>query len=131
VWKSGDAQGMGVFNGDIGVIDMLDRGSKSLRVRFDDKTALYSFEMLDQLEHAYAVTIHKSQGCEFEAVIMPLWGSHRRLHYRNLLYTGVTRARRILVMVGQKSTVAAMVENNARTSRYTNLKFMVENRMGI
>ncbi|MBR5559167.1 MAG: ATP-dependent RecD-like DNA helicase [Oscillospiraceae bacterium] len=131
VWKSGDAQGMGVFNGDIGVIDMLDRGSKTLRVRFDDKTALYSFEMLDQLEHAYAVTIHKSQGCEFEAVIMPLWGSHRRLHYRNLLYTGVTRARRILVMVGEKTTVAAMVENNARTSRYTNLRYMVENRMGI
>ena len=131
IWKSGDTQGMGVFNGDIGVIDMLDRGSKSLRVRFDDKSALYSFEMLDQLEHAYAITIHKSQGCEFEAVIMPLWGAHRRLHYRNLLYTGVTRARRILVMVGQKSTVAGMVENNAKTSRYTNLRYMVENRMGI
>jgi len=131
IWKSGDTQGMGVFNGDIGVIDMLDRGSKTLRVRFDDKSALYSFDMLDQLEHAYAVTIHKSQGCEFEAVVMPLWGNHRRLHYRNLLYTGVTRARRILVMVGEKTTVAGMVENNTRTSRYTNLRYMVENRMGI
>jgi exodeoxyribonuclease V alpha subunit len=131
IWKSGDSQGMGVFNGDIGVIDMLDRGSKTLRVRFDDKSALYSFDMLDQLEHAYAVTIHKSQGCEFEAVVMPLWGNHRRLHYRNLLYTGVTRARRILVMVGDRATVAGMVENNTRTSRYTNLRYMVENRMGI
>jgi len=131
VWKSGATQGMGVFNGDIGVIELLDRGSKSLRVRFDDRTAMYSFDMLDQLEHAYAVTIHKSQGSEFEAVVMPLWGSHRRLHYRNLLYTGVTRARRILVMVGQKSTVAEMVRNNARTLRYTNLKYLIENRMGI
>ncbi len=131
LWRAGEVKGVGVFNGDIGVIEMLDRGSRSLKIRYDDRVAMYSFDMLDQLEHSYAITIHKSQGCEFEAVVMPLWGSHRRLHYRNLLYTGVTRARNILVMLGQKTTVSAMIERNARTSRYTNLRYLVENRMGI
>ena len=118
-------EGMGIFNGDIGVIDMIDPSSQAILVRFDDKVAQYHFENSDQLEHAYAITVHKSQGSEFEAVVMPLMQRHPKLHYRNLLYTGVTRARRLLVMAGEKATVAEMVGNNRRTRRYTNLKEML------
>lgn len=126
LWKNDNGQeGEGVFNGDIGVIDMIDLSSKTVLVRFDDVVAPYTFDTADQLEHAYAITIHKSQGSEFEAVVMPLMGSHRNLHYRNLLYTGVTRARRLLVMAGEKETVARMVQNNRRTKRYTNLRAML------
>ena len=121
VWQQPDGTaGAGIFNGDMGIIEMLDNGSKTILVRFEDKLATYSFENQDQLEHAYAVTVHKSQGSEFEAVVMPLERRHPKLHYRNLLYTAVTRARRLLIMTGQKETVYAMVQNNRRTLRYTN-----------
>ncbi|WP_274953271.1 ATP-dependent RecD-like DNA helicase [Angelakisella massiliensis] len=118
-------EGMGIFNGDIGVIEMLDPSSKTILVRFDDRVAQYSFDNADQLEHAYAITVHKSQGSEFQAVVMPLMQRHPKLHYRNLLYTGVTRARSLLVMDGDPGTVAEMVENDRRTLRYTNLKEML------
>ena len=78
------------------------------------------------IELAYAITIHKSQGSEFEAVVMPLERRHPKLHYRNLLYTAVTRARKLLIMTGQKETVYAMVQNNRRTLRYTNQKEMLQ-----
>jgi len=127
LWESdGGQKGQGIFNGDIGVIDMIDPSSKTILVRFDDLIAPYTFDSADQLEHAYAITVHKSQGSEFEAVVMPLMGSHRNLHYRNLLYTGVTRARRLLVMAGEKETVARMVRNDKRTRRFTNLRPMLE-----
>lgn len=127
LWESDSGQkGEGIFNGDIGVIDMIDPSSKTILVRFDDLVAPYTFDTADQLEHAYAITIHKSQGSEFEAVVMPLMGSHRNLHYRNLLYTGVTRAKRLLVMAGEKETVARMVRNDKRTKRFTNLRAMLE-----
>ncbi len=118
-------EGMGIFNGDIGVIEMVDPSSQAILVRFDDKVAQYHFDNSDQLEHAYAITVHKSQGSEFEAVVMPLMQRHPKLHYRNLLYTGVTRARRLLVMAGEAATVAEMVANDRRTRRYTNLKEML------
>ncbi len=130
VWSSGELEGMGVFNGDIGIIEMIDRPSSTVLIRFDDKTVAYSFDMLDEIEHAYAITIHKSQGCEFEAVVMPLAGYHPRLHYRNLLYTGVTRAKRLLVVPGHAQTIAGMVGNNKRTLRYTNLKAMLADERG-
>jgi exodeoxyribonuclease V alpha subunit len=127
LWKDSQGrEGQGIFNGDIGVVEMIDPSSKTILVQFDDVTAPYSFDAADQLEHAYAITVHKSQGSEFEAVVMPLMGSHRKLHYRNLLYTAVTRARRLLVMAGEKATVAEMVANNRRTRRYTNLRAMLE-----
>lgn len=126
-WKDDQGrEGEGVFNGDIGVIEMIDISSKTILIRFDEAVVTYSFESADQLEHAYAITIHKSQGSEFEAVVMPLMGEHRKLHYRNLLYTGVTRARRLLVMAGEKATVARMVKNHRRTRRYTNLTAMLK-----
>ncbi|MEG0944257.1 MAG: AAA family ATPase, partial [Angelakisella sp.] len=122
---SSGEESMGIFNGDIGIIDMMDVASKTILVRFDDRVAAYSFDNVDQLELAYAITVHKSQGSEFEAVVMPLCGKHPKLHYRNLLYTGVTRARRLLVMAGSPETVAEMVANNRRTLRYTNLTNML------
>ena len=114
-------QGVGVYNGDIGTIEMIDRPSRSMYIRYDDRVAEYSFDMLDQLELAYAVTVHKSQRSEFEAVVMPVTGSHSKLFYRNLLYTAVTRAKKLLVLVGQASTIEQMVRNDRKTLRYTNL----------
>ena len=123
VWSRDDGdEGMGVFNGDIGVIEMIDRPSQSILVRYDDRMAQYVFDMADELDLAYAITVHKSQGSEFESVVMPLMGYHSKLHYRNLLYTGVTRAKKRLILLGQASTVARMVQNDKKTLRYTNLK---------
>ncbi len=126
VWeKENGESGMGIFNGDIGIIDLIDRPSKSILVRFEDRVAQYSFEMADELELAYAITIHKSQGNEFEAVILPLMGRHPRLHYRNLLYTAVTRGKQLVVVTGDPYTIKEMVDNNRKNKRYTNLKGLV------
>ena len=110
-------QGVGVYNGDIGIIEMIDRPTRSLHIRYDDRVAEYTFDLLDQLELAYAVTVHKSQGSEFDAVILPITGSRSKLFYRNLLYT----AKKLLVIVGQASAVEQMVHNDRKTLRYTNL----------
>lgn len=127
ICKTDDGQEvMGIFNGDIGQIEMMDNGSKTIKVRYDDKVAAYTYDDAEQLELAYAITIHKSQGSEFEAVVMPLGNKHPMLHYRNLLYTGVTRAKQILILAGNKNTVAEMVHNNRRTLRYTNLKDIIK-----
>ena len=117
---------MGIFNGDIGTIELIDLPSQSVLVRFDDRVAEYSFEMAGELELAYAITVHKSQGNEFEAVILPLYGSHGKLYYRNLLYTAVTRAKKLLVIVGSAASVQRMVQNNRKTLRYTNLKAFLQ-----
>ena len=93
---------------------------------FDGRRATYPFEQLDQLELAYAVTVHKSQGSEFQAVVMPLLGGFPKLYYRNLLYTAVTRARRLLIMIGSQKVIYQMVENNRRMNRYTCLRDMLE-----
>lgn len=122
IWKRGDERGTGVFNGDIGRICAINRGAGVLLLDFDGKQVEYSTEMLSELEHAYAVTVHKSQGSEFEAVVIPVLGGYDRLHYRNLLYTAVTRAKKLLVLVGSQKRVAYMVENDRRTLRYTGLK---------
>ncbi len=119
-------ESMGVFNGDIGIVEKINPTEKYIHIRFDDRVADLSFDNLDQIELAYAITVHKSQGSEFEAVIMPLLTKHRLLHYRNLLYTAVTRAKKLLVMAGNTEVVAEMVANNRRTLRYTNLKEMLK-----
>ena len=89
-------------------------------------TGTYPFEQLDQLELAYAVTVHKSQGSEFQAVVMPLLGGFPKLYYRNLLYTAVTRARRLLILIGSQNVIYQMVDNNRRMNRYTCLRDMLE-----
>ncbi len=121
-WQRGGEYGRGIFNGDIGIITDIDRYSGNLTVNFDGRLAAITPEMLKKLDHAYAVTIHKSQGSEYNAVILPLTSVSRNLLYRNLLYTGVTRAKNILIIIGKRSQVATMVENNRKTLRYSCVK---------
>ena len=115
-------KGTGVFNGDTGVITQINEFAKQLVVEYEDyKKVIYQFEMLDELELAYAVTIHKSQGSEYPAVIMPLLGGPRQLLNRNLLYTGITRAKRCVTVIGSQETVYSMIENGDEKKRYTGL----------
>lgn len=114
-------QGAGVFNGDMGRLERVDRRTGALWVRYDDRLAEYGPDHLNELELAYAVTVHKSQGSEFKAVILPLFSGAPMLFYRNLLYTAVTRAKEITVLVGRKETVEHMVQNDRRSKRYTGL----------
>lgn len=119
--------GEGVFNGDMGVITEIDRPGAAIRVQIDDKEVLYDFEHASsELEPAYAVTVHKSQGNEFTAVIMPVLNPPSQLCYRNLLYTGVTRAKQLLILVGRQSTIATMIENDRKTRRYTGLQWFLK-----
>lgn len=115
--------GIGVFNGDTGRIIKIDESDSSLTVEFDDaRRVTYSFTNLDELELAYAITVHKSQGSEYGAVIMPVVAGPKQLMNRNLLYTGVTRAKKCLVMIGNPGVVSEMIENNHENLRYSGLK---------
>ena len=126
VWRRGSEQGAGIFNGDIGKIISIDLAAQSAKVDFDGREASYPFDILPQLELAYAITVHKSQGCEFEAVIMPVMGGFEKLSYRNLLYTAVTRAKKLLILVGSEEKIHKMVDNDRRTRRYTCLREMLK-----
>jgi exodeoxyribonuclease V alpha subunit len=120
--KDGGEQGVGAFNGDIGAVESIDRRAQTIGVVFDDRRISYSFEQARQLEPAYAITVHKSQGSEFPAVVLALCDFSRRLCYRNLLYTAVTRARRLLVVAGDAALLEAMVKNDRKMLRYTGLR---------
>lgn len=124
IWERGDGeQGTGVFNGDVGELVQIFPQQECMAVRFDDRLATYTFDMLGELELAYAVTVHKSQGSEFDAVVLALSdGLPRKLLTRNILYTAITRAKQLLVIVGSMDTVAYMVENNQKGRRYSALK---------
>ncbi len=116
-------KGLGIFNGDMGVVKEINTVMKELVVEFDEgRQVTYPFSELDDLEHAYAITIHKSQGSEYPAVILPLLGGPRMLLNRNLLYTAVTRAQKCVVILGNKETVDTMIENEEQLKRYTGLK---------
>ena len=122
VYKRQDDDGEGVFNGDIGTVVRVNSKAGTVSVKFDDKLVEYDRESVRDLELAYATTVHKSQGNEFEAVIMPMFRGAPQLYYRNLLYTGVTRAKKLLILVGTQSTIETMVNNNKRTKRYSGLR---------
>ena len=123
IWTRDDEEGTGVFNGDIGIIEKIDRVSSTLTIAFDDdKKAMYTFDGASELEHAYATTVHKSQGNEFNAVVMPVLSVVPNLCYRNLLYTAVTRAKKLMILVGTRDVVQAMTENDSRMKRYSALK---------
>ena len=112
--------GVGAFNGDLGIIEAVDPRAGSLRVRADDRLITYTGENIRELEIAYAITIHKSQGSEFGAVVLPVTeDTPRRLCYRNLIYTGVTRAKRLLVLVGSRAVLHSMIENDRKMLRYS------------
>ncbi|MEF2879318.1 MAG: ATP-dependent RecD-like DNA helicase [Blautia sp.] len=120
-------KGVGVFNGDTGIIREINTFAETLTVEFDEKRFVeYSFKQLDELELAYAITIHKAQGSEYPAVIIPLLGGPRMLMNRNLLYTAVTRARRCVTLVGDEKTFYEMEENRMEQSRYTALDLWIK-----
>jgi exodeoxyribonuclease V alpha subunit len=129
MWQKGAEKGKGVFNGDIGIITEIDPPNGSLRVNFDGRVAFYTGNMPMKLEHAYAVTIHKSQGSEYNAVIIALTERSPRLLYRNLLYTGVTRAKNILVVAGSRQAISHMTENVVKINRYSCLKSLLMAKM--
>ena len=115
----------GIFNGDIGVIEKAYEKDDCLTVRFDDKIVTYTPEMLDDLDLAFAVTVHKSQGSEFNCVILPLLDGPDVLFTRNLLYTAVTRAKKLIILTGSAQKIASMVQNNYTDKRYCGLKFKI------
>lgn len=119
-WEStGGKAGMGVYNGDIGVVLSIDGESESMEIQFDDRRCVYDFGMLDELEHAWAVTVHKSQGSEYPVVILPLFRCAPLLLNRNLLYTAVTRASKMVILVGSYQILTQMIENNQHMERCT------------
>ena len=122
VWnRIGGEQGVGAYNGDIGIVESINVRERSMVVRMDDRRLLYPAENLNELEIAYAITVHKSQGSEFPAVILPVAQVPPRLCYRNLFYTGVTRARKLCVVAGRRDVVNSMMSNIRQNLRYSGL----------
>ena len=125
-------ENFGVYNGDMGHIIFIDKSSKKLTVEMDDKRLIdYTLEDLDNLELAYAITIHKSQGSEFKSVIIPMFDGYRLLQTRNLLYTAITRAKENIVLVGDKNVMNNMIRNNTINSRYSNLENRIKHFYGL
>lgn len=123
VWKGKNGQsGTGVYNGDIGTITDIDTAEESITVDYEDKTARYGFEMLGEIEHAWALTVHKSQGSEYRAVILALNPGVQMLLTRGVLYTAVTRAKELLIMVGDDSVANRMIDNHKQSRRYSALR---------
>ena len=120
-------KGTGIFNGDIGTILQINDFASEVVVEFDEhRRVVYPYAQLNELELAYAVTIHKSQGSEYPAVIIPLLPGPKMLYNRNLLYTGVTRAKNCVTILGSRKTVQEMIDNNYQNLRYTGLKERIE-----
>lgn len=129
LWTKNNEKGSGIFNGDIGIIRAVDRFSQNVTIDFEGRIAIYTSEMLRKLEHAYAITIHKSQGSEYDAVIIPITAFTHNLLYRNLLYTGVTRAKKMIIVIGTKELVKTMVDNDRKMLRYSLLRPLLETEM--
>ncbi|MDE5753377.1 MAG: ATP-dependent RecD-like DNA helicase [Oscillospiraceae bacterium] len=125
-WKKDKENGTGIFNGDIGIILQINRRQREVIIDFDGRITIYPTTMLEQLELAYAITVHKSQGSEFEAVIIPLLGKMEKLSYRNLFYTAVTRAKKLLILIGTPAKIQQMIENINHHQRYSCLRYMLQ-----
>ena len=130
MWKKTDGTGVGtgVFNGDVGIIDTIDPGMETVSAIFDDREVDYDFAQLNELESAYAMTVHKSQGSEYRAVVLCAWGGSPYLMNRSVLYTAITRARQLLIVVGREEAIGAMVQNAKVGRRYSGLKLRLQGR---
>jgi len=128
LWKKtdGSAVGSGIFNGDVGTVVSIDPSMETVSVIFDDRQTDYDFTQLNELEPAYAMTVHKSQGSEYRAVVLCAWGGSAYLLNRSILYTAITRAKELLIIVGREDTIHAMVENAKVGRRYTGLKLRLQ-----
>ena len=128
LWKRCDGlgAGTGIFNGDIGTIARIDFEAELVTIDFDDRRAEYSFDMLSELEPAYAMTVHKSQGSEYRAVILSAFSGSQLLLTRSVLYTAITRARELFIIVGNEEVIAAMTPNDRQQRRYSGLKLRLE-----
>ena len=128
MWKKcdGSSVGTGVFNGDIGIISSISNATETMTVIFDDREVEYEFTQLNELEPAYAMTVHKSQGSEYRAVILCAWNGSPYLLSRSVLYTAITRAKELLIVVGREETVLAMTENAKVGRRYSGLKLRLQ-----
>ena len=124
IWTSADdsVSGTGVYNGDIGYIREIDPIHELITVDYDRRMATYSFDLLSEIEHAWAMTVHKSQGSEYRAVILCLTGAPPQLAYRSLFYTAVTRARELLIAVGDDKVAVQMIDNDKQVRRYSGLR---------
>ncbi len=127
-WETEDGRkGSGVFNGDIGFIEKIDLDEQTVEYKFDDeRIAVCDISSLEDIEHAYAITVHKSQGSEYKAVIIPLFDCPRGLMTRNMIYTAVTRAQNLVVVVGKLEIMKEMIKNNVRMNKYTGLANMLK-----
>ena len=121
-WTRGNEKGRGIFNGDCGFITKIDKKRGKIQVLYDDKYVDYDVMQLDEIELAYAITVHKSQGSEFDAVVIPMFPAHRLLMTRNLLYTAITRAKSLVVLVGIEDVMNFYVNNDNVQSRFSGLK---------
>ena len=132
LWKKADgsAVGAGVFNGDVGIVQQVDTQMEIMTVLFDDREAAYDFTQLNELELAYAITVHKSQGSEYRAVVLSAWNASAYLLSRSILYTAITRAKELLVITGRAETIHTMVENAKTGRRYTGLKLRLQQKEG-
>lgn len=128
LWKKTDGSmiGAGIFNGDVGILQTIDPDLEQVTVLFDDREATYDFSQLNELEPAYAMTVHKSQGSEYRAVVIAAWNGSGFLLNRSVLYTAITRARELLIIVGREETVAAMVANAKVGRRYSGMKLRLQ-----
>ncbi len=120
-WEKDGEEGQGIFNGDVGILEFINYAAGILKIRFDDRLAMYPVDHLSDLELAYAVTVHKSQGSEFDAVVIPVCEVPPQLCYRNLLYTAVTRAKKLEVLVGRSGVIANFTQNDRSHRRYSAL----------
>ena len=132
MWKKldGTMVGTGIFNGDVGTIREMNPQAETMTVVFDDREAEYDFTQLNELEPAYAMTVHKSQGSEYRAVVLAAWNGSPYLLSRSILYTAITRARELLIIVGREETVAVMTNNYQKNRRYTGLKLRLQGKIG-
>ena len=126
--NKGKENGTGVFNGELGRITDIDPSDGAIKVKFDDeKEVWYEYQDLEQLEHAYAITVHKSQGSEFDVVVMPISQSSPMLLTRNLLYTAITRAKKLLIIISSDRVIQFMIQNADSKKRNTGLEYKLRN----